>query len=59
MTPLTTLVDTTSFQQPLFKNRLITGLNALELDAGARVGVGINDPAPRLEPGFTSEDSDH
>lgn len=52
------LVDALSFQQPLFKNGLIMGFNALELDTRTLVGVRINDPATRLETSLTSRDSD-
>ena len=55
---LVDLVHACSFQQPLFKNGLITGLNALELDARTRIGFRIDDSAPRLETSLTSGDFD-
>ena len=61
MLGLSTLVGAVhalSFQQPLFKNGLITRLDTLEFDARTRVGVRINDPAPRLETSLTSGDFD-
>lgn len=52
------LIDALSFQQPLFKDSLILGFDALELDTGTRIGVRINDPATRLESSLASRNPD-